>query len=888
MSYFTDTDRNKMNEASSISIYPPLQLNPPLKVTLIRDVPGLAQIGDFVNRTGTVFGWDVETDPKKDYFFRRCRTVQIGNVEEQLVVDLLGLCGDDPDKLFAEQGGYGQHISCLKPLLKALEPSLTNREYTKVGVNLAFEYLTFYWLFGMRTCGFFDCSVVERCIYAGLHSLKDYAFYGMEEMMGRYYNVSIDKTLQTSFTLDLPLTWPQVEYAALDTRNPLGLKKCQEIIISGKTSAQFTKVGLPKRILGDNLVEIVQIENDAVGVFQDMHVHGERIDTEKWLHNDAKARTALAAVIKDELDSVFLPVVGSKFDNITDEMIDAAEKTWKVLNNPTPEEIALRPLIRKAKQEGKFDLVTELKNKQLAIEDQRKIDKEPLKTYHGDLKKKRTAIKNLAAECEGEALLNYASGAQLKHQLEAMYPGIELESLEDECLEKLEGQYPILGSIRKYRKLSKEVGTYGEQWTMQWKTHPCKEEGWLHPGDGRLHCTFNQYDAETGRSSSEQPNAQNLPKDKAVRSCFIADPPNEDIRVSDCCQALAIEKMWCYVCSKCETVCTTSPMTYQLLTIDMSGAELRILAEEANETVWIDAFDKKQDVHSICTEMIEGPLWAKSALPNCAYYALNAEGEINKKKCKCPVHMEIRDWLKFANFGLPYGISEEGLAPQIKKSVEATRKLLRKHKDKFPKLWEYLDISGQRALDTLKAFDLFGRRRLFKDFRDPANQIAKAIAKDKERGVKLEKMKLDEVEQAKRLALFEQTIGRKPNDTERYELTHRAPNQKELNSALWSLRGSVERQGKNHPIQSCNSTIIKLAMGCGYDVEGRPYLWHTLGQYMARILKMVHDELVIHVPSIYAQDIADLVQDAFRRAAATKMKKVIMESDYHIESFWCK
>lgn len=881
-------------------IYPPLKLDPPLNITYIRDVPGLVQIGDFVNRTGTLFGWDIETNVRDEYFYRKCRTVQFGNVEEQIVIDLLGLCGDDPEQLRNEQGHYGTQIKCLKPLLKAVEPYLTSQKYTKVGVNLGFEYMMFYWLFGMRTCGFFDCSVVERCIYAGLHSLKDYAFYGMEEMMGRYFQVSIDKTLQTSFTLDKQLTWDQVEYAALDTRNPLGIKKCQEWILSGQglwidgngkshiTVEHFKKISLPERIFGDNLQEIAQIENDAVGVFQDMHVHGELIDTEKWLQNDAKAKTGLAAVIKDELDPVFLPVVGSKHANITDEMVATAEQAWKVLNNPTPAEIALRPLIRKAKQEGKFDLVTELQNKQLAIEDQRKIDKEPLKTYHSDLKKKRTAIKNLADQCEGEALLNYASGAQLKHQLEAMYPGLELESLEDDYLETRETEYPILGSIRKYSKLSKEVGTYGEQWTMQWKNGPCKEEGWLHPGDGRLHCQFNQYDAETGRSSSEKPNAQNLPKDKAVRSCFIADPPNEAIRVSDCCQALAIEKMYCHVCPKCERVCTTSPMTYQLLTIDMSGAELRILAEMAFETIWIDAFNKGQDVHSICTEMLEPIKWPAAALPNCAFYALNDSGEMGKKKCECPIHIEMRNSLKFANFGLPYGISEEGLAPQIKKSIEVTRKLLNKHKHKFPTLWEYLEASGNNSVATLKAFDLFGRRRLFKDYKDIEQQIAKAISKDNKLGLKKGKMLLDKDEQKNRLALFEQTMGRKPNDTERYELTHRPPNQRELNSALWSLRGSVERQGKNHPIQSCNSTIIKLAMGCGHDAEGKPYLWHTLRNYMAKILKMVHDELVILVPSIYAQDVADLVQDAFRRAAATKMKKVIMESDYHIESYWCK
>jgi DNA polymerase I-like protein with 3'-5' exonuclease and polymerase domains len=51
---------------------------------------------------------------------------------------------------------------------------------------------------------------------------------------------------------------------------------------------------------------------------------------------------------------------------------------------------------------------------------------------------------------------------------------------------------------------------------------------------------------------------------------------------------------------------------------------------------------------------------------------------------------------------------------------------------------------------------------------------------------------------------------------------------------------------------------------------------------------MVHDELVIQAPAIYAEEVAKLAEDAIARAAAMKMTKVKMESEYHIADFWEK
>ena len=133
-----------------------------------------------------------------------------------------------------------------------------------------------------------------------------------------------------------------------------------------------------------------------------------------------------------------------------------------------------------------------------------------------------------------------------------------------------------------------------------------------------------------------------------------------------------------------------------------------------------------------------------------------------------------------------------------------------------------------------------------------------------------------------------ETHKRKPTAEEKWFLAHQMPTQNQIQSAWAGLHGSIERQGKNHCIQGTNATIAKLAMGSGCDKDGKPYLWLTLPQYRAKLVKFVHDELVIQAPKQYAQIVVDLVGDAFKRAAATRMKKVVMEFDAHIAEYWKK
>lgn len=917
----------------------PLVLNPPPNITRVTDQESEDKLIEFLERTFD-FGFDVETTPVKDFFYRRLRTMQFGTNQEQYVVDLKAYCDGDSDLLYNCQGDYGKRMFLapkFQKLMKRLEKYLVSKDWTKTGVNVAFEYECLYWLLGMRTYGYYDCMLSEKCIYAGLGgsaSLKNYDFFSMESMFERYFGFSIEKELQTSFDLEVILSDAQYEYAALDTRTPLAIKAVQNLIASGETVESLTAKGkvklaaylyyLDRIILGDKLHEVISIENEALGAFVDMHVHGERIDREKWLARVNKAKIKLANVIK-QLDVIFLPFVGSKLEAVDDATIDALEVEWKYLRDtPTEDEVKLKLAISQVNREIKKAIKGNLDTSELQlaraeaeiklnqIQDARIEMKESVKKYCGDLSKKRTKIRNLAADCEGEALINYGSDAQLIKCLKEHFKKLEkLEAMDDETLEKYES-VPVMKLIREYHGLSKEVGTYGDAWATQWTTHACKEEGWLHPGDGRLHCKFNQYDAGTGRSSSSNPNGQNLPQDKEVRGAFIADPPSEDIRVSNCCEADTEEGEWNGVsythrCEQCGEICDTHAEENVLVTADMSGAELRIIADDANDLVWIEAFRRGEDVHSVGTELLHEEKWAKLQYTGqllkdkktgemvpyfCEYFKLHTEetvkknpnctlGDLMRRKCECPEHKELRDGNKATNFLLAYGGMAGALATAIKKSLKVAKELMALHEHKNPRIWSYLDKSGKDAARDFKSFDLFGRRRLFPE---PTH----ARAKDNCKEWNEKQLRLSPEDAEKNITIFTAVKGRKPTQSEMFDLTHRQPTANEISHSWFQMTSRITRQGKNHRIQATNASIIKKAMGSGYAPDGTPFLWHTLPPLRAKLIKMVHDELIIHCPKRNAQKVADTIGEAFKKAAAVKMKKVEMLFDYNIGPCWSK
>ena len=877
-------------------------LQPRLNVTVIHDEAGLLLLKDYIVRKRTrgdfAVGLDTETNICDDFWFRRCRTFQIGDRDEQFVIDLLSFAGSK-DRLIATQGEYGANCDGVyDKFFEVLKPVLCSREFLKVGQNLSFEYAIFWWNFGHRIWHLYSTDMAERVIQAGTIALKKMTEFSMASIAARHFHLLIDKELQQSFDLETPLTQNQIDYAAFDVRFPHAMRQAQTNIMTA-----------------DQLLTTAQIENDAIGTFTDMHLNGQNLDDDRWKERIKHVMERRVGELKT-LDEGFLPILGHKNNQIDEAEIERRYKHWQEdFQFPTSFEQDLAAKKRKEKDKVKKEEIGELLKTE---EKARAMAKAVARTAHSELSKLRTVWKNKLEDCEGEAYINYGSRDQLLAALQQM-PGMStIKDTTDDTLLRFNDR-PLIQTLRRYNKGKKDTGTYGLQWTQRWITKPLSKEGWRHPVDGRLHCLFNQLEAETGRTSSSKPNAQNLPKDDEVRACFICDPPNPLIRVSVCCDADTYLVNSKYTCSKCKEYCETKDEEMCIVTCDMAGAELRIIAELANATTWIMAFNKGWDVHSVSTEILEPEKWptilvrsvAKPSgwtledsrtekipqfnddgspmLKNgkhlhvgpCAYFATDTDGKPERQKCDCPKHGELRQKTKSINFLLCYGGGPDALADELGITVDAAKELMRQHEAAFPDVWGYLARSGKLAKSMREARDMFGRRR---SFPIPTREMARQWWIDERE----ESLELSDEESKASLFRFRTANLREPTKEELHAITHRSPTEREVERAIWALNGSVERRGKNHCIQGTNASIIKRAMGCGFDKDGKPYLWHTLLQYRAKIQNMVHDELVIGCPKRFGKLVAELIADAFKRAAAEVMHQVTMEADYHIENRWMK
>jgi len=811
------------------------ELQPPMNITVVKDSTSLQKMADFLEKKSLepspMVGLDTETNVVEDFWFRRVRTIQVGDKEQQFVIDLLAFAGSE-ESLIASQGQYGAtNGDTYKTIMDVLRPVLCTGDWLKIGQNLGFEYSVFSWNFGMRIWNLYSTDMAERVIQAGTIPLRKMAMFSMSAIAARHFQLIIDKTNQTSFDLRTPLTQEQLEYAAFDVRFPFSMRQAQVNIMTA-----------------DQLLATTQIENDAIGTYTDMHLTGQNLDDERWLLRIKHTIERRQGELKI-LDEGFLPIVGDKDKQIDQAEIDRRYKHWKEdFEVATPAEMALAASKREEKDKIKKSTLGEL----LKVETKKRTEaKQAARAAYSELSKKKTVYEKNYTKCEGQAYINYDSQIQLLAALQKM-PGMRsVQDTTDYTLLKFNDQ-PLIQTLRKFKKGKKETGTYGVTWTQKWITKCGAKEGWRHPGDGRLHCTFNQLLAETGRSSSSKPNAQNLPQDKEVRECFIADPPD-----------------------------SFSPEGYDIITIDLSGAELRIIAELAQAKSWIMAFAKGQDVHSVSTEILYPEKWPALKENGCAYYALDEKGEPQRKKCKCKGHSELRNHTKAVNFLLCYGGGPDALADAIGVSTDAAKEIMKLHESKFGDIWSYLKRSGELAQADKQARDMYGRRR---SFPIPTWEIAKEWYESEN----AEKLELSEEVQEQNLFNFKATNLRETTKEEEYKLTHRSPDAREIKYAIRALMGSISRMGKNMPIQGTNASLMKRSMGCGFDKNGKGFLWHLLPQYGAKILSMIHDELLIQSPKRHSREVAGVVQDAFLRAGQEIMKSVRMESEYHIGPCWEK
>lgn len=233
-------------------------------------------------------------------------------------------------------------------------------------------------------------------------------------------------------------------------------------------------------------------------------------------------------------------------------------------------------------------------------------------------------------------------------------------STAEEALQKLEAKHPIVGKILEYRGLKKLLNTYVD-------TLPTL----INKRTGKIHTSFNQAVAATGRLSSNNPNLQNIPiRDQAgreIRKTFVA-----------------------------------SDDKHLFVSADYSQVELRLMAHMSKDKNMLEAFVQGEDIHTATAAKING-------------ISIDEVTPDSRRKAKT------------ANFGIIYGISAFGLAERLNISRSEGKDLIEGYFNSYPGVKAFMDECIAAAREKGYVATLFGRKRFLADI-NSRNGIVRGVA----------------------------------------------------------------------------------------------------------------------------------------------------------------
>jgi DNA polymerase-1 len=215
-------------------------------------------------------------------------------------------------------------------------------------------------------------------------------------------------------------------------------------------------------------------------------------------------------------------------------------------------------------------------------------------------------------------------------------------STDARVLQAIREEHPIVPKIERWRELSTLIKTYLDVLPQ------------LVDEQSRIHTTFLQAVAQTGRLSSTNPNLQNVPirtpLGREIRGCFEAAPGN------------------------------------LLISADYSQIELRVLANVAQEPALMEIFAAREDVHTATASRV---------------FDVTPE----------QIDHGMRSKAKMINYGIVYGLSDFGLADRLNIPREEAKEVIDAYMQRFPKVAQFIDATIEQATDQGYVKTLWGRRR---------------------------------------------------------------------------------------------------------------------------------------------------------------------------------
>ena len=230
----------------------------------------------------------------------------------------------------------------------------------------------------------------------------------------------------------------------------------------------------------------------------------------------------------------------------------------------------------------------------------------------------------------------------------------------EEILSKMEAEHEIARKILDYRELIKLKNTYVDALPLL-----------ISKRDGRIHTSFNQAVASTGRLSSTNPNLQNIPirtpRGQEIRKAFVPRGPE-----------------------------------FLIMSADYSQIELRIMAAFSGDQTMLEAFNNDVDIHTQTASKV-------------FHVGLDeVSGEMRRKA-------------KTINFGIIYGISSFGLGQRLKISRKEAGQIIEEYFAGFPAVKDYIDQCIEKARGFGYAETILGRRRYLRDI-NSRNQTDRMFA----------------------------------------------------------------------------------------------------------------------------------------------------------------
>jgi DNA polymerase-1 len=315
---------------------------------------------------------------------------------------------------------------------------------------------------------------------------------------------------------------------------------------------------------------------------------------------------------------------------------------------------ALAPVVEEQlRTQGVWDLATTLEFPLIPVLARMEhagilVDRDYLDQLNSDFGQKMVSLEQSIQQLAGEEF-NVNSNVQLQRILfdnlalpktRKIKTGYSTDAAE---LEKLAGRHPIVASLLEYREVSKLKNGFSEMLL-----------GLIDPQTRRIHTTYEQTTAATGRLSSTAPNLQNIPirgeLGRQIRRAFIAPPG------------------------------------HVLLSADYSQIELRVLAHLCGDETFCQAFAQGHDFHvTIAAKVFGVPLSA--------------------------VTSEMRNQVKQFSYGIAYGMSTYGVSQRLGVEMDEAASFVETYYAQFPKVKEFLAAQVDKAKVDGFTTTMFGRRR---------------------------------------------------------------------------------------------------------------------------------------------------------------------------------